>query len=213
MTAAAAQGPIARSALVASRPRFPTKPSEAARARIGARRQIGSGSRGIIVTRPARTAPRRISHAPTARTMQRPTLYVTSFLVLVFASLAAVGINAAVDTPRTLMAPADYHVAKRAIENETRLALGRCRDAQGGAKDVCKAEVRAEERVKKADLAARYHGTVSAAQDARQARVKAQYDVARARCGSRLADDKLDCLRAAREERNRSLAEAAPAAT
>jgi hypothetical protein len=78
---------------------------------------------------------------------------------------------------------------------------------------VCRAEVRADERVQKAELAARYHGTVAASADARTARVKAAYDVARARCASHTAEDRMDCLRAAREERNRQVAQAAPAAT
>ena len=46
---------------------------------------------------------------------------------------------------------------------------------------ICRAEARAEERVKKADLQARYLGTVAAAGDARLARTKAAYDVAKIR--------------------------------
>jgi hypothetical protein len=67
--------------------------------------------------------------------------------------------------------------------------------------------------VQRAQLAARYHGTVSSAAEVQQARVKATYDVARARCAAQVGDPRLDCLRAAREERNRALAEAAPTPT
>lgn len=145
--------------------------------------------------------------------MKRTKLFVTSFVLLFLTSIAAVGIGAAVDIPSTLMSPVDYGVAKKAIEAETRTALGRCRTLSGADKDVCKAEVRAEERVKKADLAARYHGTVAAADDARQVRVKALYDVAKARCVSRPGEQRIECLRTAREDKNKSLANARLAST
>jgi hypothetical protein len=209
MNAVSAQGPVRRPALVASERR-----RDAARPVIPSRRPIGSGARAVVLTRPARTAPRRI--APVAarpKAMKRPLLYLTSFIALVLTSIAAVGIGASMDSPRTLMSPADYSAGKRAIEAQSRLALGRCRTLPAADKEICRAEVRAEERVQKADLAARYHGTVAAGVDARNARVKAAYDVARARCVPRAAEDRMDCLRAAREERNRKVAQSLPAAT
>ena len=196
MNAVSAKGPVRGPALVVSR------------------RPIGSGTRDILVTRPVRTAPRRIAPAAThPKAMKRPLLYVTSFVALVLTSVAAVGIGASVDSPRTLMSPTDYSAGKHAIEAQSRLALGRCRALGAAEKEVCRAEVRADERVQKADLAARYHGTVTAALDARHARAKAAYDVARARCVSHTAEDRMDCLRAAREERNRKVAQSAPSAT
>ena len=138
--------------------------------------------------------------------MKRTKLMFTSFFGMLLVSLAAIGINAAVDSPRTLMSPVDYKVARQAIEAEFRSTLARCRDVHGPQREVCKAEIRAEERVKKADLAARYYGTVMAADDAREARVKALYEVAKARCGSQSGEARIDCLRAARDDRNKSLA-------
>jgi hypothetical protein len=136
--------------------------------------------------------------------MTRTTLILTStFAVLV--SVGALGIGAAVDMPSTLMSPADYDAAKRGIESRAAAAIGQCRQLQGAARDVCKAEARAEERVRQAELGARYHGTVSATQDLRMARVKALYDVARARCGDRGGEERLQCLRAARDDRRKSL--------
>jgi len=179
---------------------------------VRSRRPIGAGARPVLQTRPVRTAPRRISRiirepAPRRSTMKRPVLYVTSFFALLLTSIAAVGIGASVDAPRTLMSPGDYAAGKRAIESQSRLALGQCRGKPVSEKDVCRAEVRAGERIQKADLAARYHGTVSASVDARQARLKAAYDVARARCSSQLAEERVDCLRTARDQRNRAIAE------
>lgn len=144
--------------------------------------------------------------------MKAATLLATSAFAIA-ASMAAVGIGAAVDSPRTLMSPAHYAVLKKAVEAETRLALAACRPLGGAQRDVCKAQARADERVKRADLQARYHGTVAAAEDAREARVKAHYDVARARCSGQSGEERMECLRAAREERNRSIEALRMAAT
>jgi hypothetical protein len=187
----------------------PTRDSDKTPSAVRRRRQIGRGARAIIVTNPAHAAFRRGVQRPLKRgtKMKRTTMYASLAGALMF-SAAAFGITSAMDTPRTLMSPADYSVAKKAIEQETRVSLGRCRDVEGAARDVCKAEVRAEERIKKADLDARYHGTVSAVADARLARAKAQYDVAKAKCSSFASEQKVDCLQSARAEKARAFADA-----
>lgn len=139
--------------------------------------------------------------------MKRTTMYLSLAGALMF-SAAAFGISSAVDSPRTLMSRADYAVGKSAIESEARLSLGKCRELEGAPRDVCKAEVRADERIKKADLDARYHGTVAAAADARLARAKAQYDVAKAKCSAYGSERKIDCLHSARAEKARAFADA-----
>ena len=144
--------------------------------------------------------------------MKRSTVFVTALLAAGL-SVAALGIRAAVDTPRTLMSPEIHKSLKREVEASTRLALARCRDAAGIDRDVCKAEARATERVALADLAARYHGTHSALEDAASARAKASFDVAKARCGAKVGDGRVECLKQARDERNRLLAENRPSAT
>ncbi len=139
--------------------------------------------------------------------MKRTTLVATiagAFLL----SVTALGISAAVDAPRSLMSPVDYGAAKKAIETETHAALARCRDLESQAKDVCRAELKADERIRKADLEAQYRGTVSAAAEARFARVKAQYDVARTQCSGQHGEDKISCMRAVRADKARALAEA-----
>jgi len=217
MDALFAQGPIRGSALFVERPRRAPMPiADEPAYGAHARRQIGPGKRSIVLTRPARHARRRLARStmvPRKKVMNRTALFAASFLALFMLSAAAVGIGASMDSPPTLMSPADYGVAKRAIESQTRAASARCRGTQGTQRDVCKAEVRAAERVKKADLAARYHGTVAAADEARQVRVNAQYEVARARCGGRVGEERTQCIRAAREDRNKSVAEPRLAST
>ena len=144
--------------------------------------------------------------------MKRSTLLVTALLATGL-SLAAIGIRVAVDTPRTLMSPDIHHGFKRDVEAATRLALAKCRDQAGVDRDVCKAEARAAERVALADLAARYHGTHAAQEEAVAVRAKASFDVAKVRCTAKSADARVDCLKAARDARTRLLAEGRPSAT
>jgi hypothetical protein len=214
MNVAAMQGPIPGSALFLSPSgRAGAGASDSAVVRIRARRQIGTGTRPIIVTRPARAA-RRHPHkpAPRSRPMKRSTVFVAAFLAAGL-SVAALGIRAAVDTPRTLMSPDIHQSLKRELEASARLALAKCRDVTGTERDVCKAEARAAERVALADLSARYHGTYAAQEEAASARAKASFDVAKVRCTAKSADARVDCLKEARDERNRKLAESRPSAT
>jgi hypothetical protein len=62
--------------------------------------------------------------------------------------------------------------------------------------------------VRKAELEASYRGTVAAEADARLARAKAKYEVARARCAGEPRENKLSCLRSARDEKSRAMAAA-----
>jgi hypothetical protein len=139
--------------------------------------------------------------------MKRTTLIATitgAFLV----SVAALGISAAVDSPRSLMSPVDYGASKKAIETEAHAAISKCRDLESQARDLCKAEAKADERIRKADLEAQYRGTVSAAADAKLARAKAQYDLARAKCGDEHGEGKISCMRSARAEKAKALTDA-----
>ncbi|MEO7743099.1 MAG: hypothetical protein ABIR98_09195 [Usitatibacter sp.] len=144
--------------------------------------------------------------------MKRSTLFVTALLAAGL-SVAALGIRAAVDTPRTLMSPDIHQQLKREVEASTRLALAKCRDMAGVERDICKAQARAAERVALADLSARYHGTVAATDEAVSVRAKASFDVAKARCGAKMAGARVECLKEARDERSRLLAQSRPAAS
>jgi len=199
MRALPLEGPVARPALSSSR-RY-------------SRRPIGRGPRPIARTDPARVASRRIARLPPPRrTSKHTALYVTGAFAVVI-SLTALGIGASADSPRSLMSRADYDHARRTIEAEARVALAQCRPLEGAEKDLCKAHARGEERVSKADLDVRYRGTVAAESDARLARAKAQYDVARAVCADRVGEERGACLKAARAEKAKALADARPSTT
>ncbi len=161
MVAESLQGPARAPALVFPRNRL-THDSDGWSPHLRARRQIGTGTRAIIVTNPAHVRTRRITRPGRTVTrgnpMKRTTLYA-SLTAALLVSATAWGISAAVDSPRSLMAPSDYNAAKSAIESDARAAAARCHDQESQARDVCKAEIRADERVRKADLDARYRGT------------------------------------------------------
>ena len=177
------------------------------------RKRIGRGPRAVVRTDPTRIHSHRIAKSPAPRRAPKGRgLYATgAFAALI--SLAALGIGASIDAPRSLMAREDYDQARRAIEAQASAALVQCGPHEGRDKDICKAQARGQERVSKAELDARYRGTVAAEANARLARAKAQYDLARAKCAHRLGEEKFVCLKAARADKARALAEARPSAT
>lgn len=118
----------------------------------------------------------------------------SAFLALVGASVTAAGIGATIDSPRTLMPREDYAAARSIIDAETRIALAECRLLPDTVRQVCRVAARAEERVRQAELAARYTGTVGAASHAALVREKGRADVARAQCVERSGPDRRACL-------------------
>ena len=129
-------------------------------------------------------------------------------------SAAAFGINAHMDsTPPSLMSRDDYASARQEIASEARQAVGRCRAMDGDARELCRAQARAEERVRLAELNARYRGTFRAAEEAKEARLRASHDIARAQCAAAGGPARSECIAAARDERVRALAQARASAT
>ena len=122
-----------------------------------------------------------------------PVLRPALFLAAAATAVAAFG---AVGEPsRSFMSRQDYVAELRTIEMQTRLALGECRAFSGRHKEICKAEARADERVRKAELEARYQGTVAAASEIETVRLKAHDAVARARCIDLRGEERDSCLR------------------
>lgn len=136
---------------------------------------------------------------------------IPPFVATVLLVAVAFGINAAMDTPRTLMSPGDHDLALRDIQRETRAALGACRGLAQTAREICRARARAGERIAKAELDARYFGTVSAAANARTVRARARFDVARAECMATSDGSRPGCLAAARADQEKALAKLASA--
>ena len=198
-------GPVVRPALDPLRPDALLDP--------GYRRQpIGRGPRPVVRTDPAKISTPRLGK-PAARkraTRRRTTLYATTGSVLLLTLV--LGIGAMAESPRSLISQAAYLEAKRAIDAEARLALATCRAVQGREKDICRATARGEDRVRRAELEARYRGTVGAEVQIAEARARMRFEVAKAGCLA-WEDGRTACLAAARAERARALADASPSTT
>jgi len=218
MAATIPQGRVLGSALFV--PSRRAKPAPRARGRREpvaprvTRRPIGLGARAILVTNPAcKTTPRVVRAKPVARKPSRRTPLYAVFMATLLFSAAAFGLSFAVDSPRTLMSRSDYASARQAIESQTRAALGQCRAVEAATREICRAQARAAERVHRAELDARYRGTVAAAADLRVARAKGDFEVARARCNVLDAAERAQCLQAARTTEAKAVAAARPAST
>ena len=163
----------------------------------GYRRQpIGRGPRPVIRTDPAKISTRRIGKpaARTHATRRRSTLYATTAPILLLA--LAIGIGAT-ESPRSLISQNEYLEARRGLDSEARLALATCRAVEGPEKGICRATARGEDRVRRAELEARYRGTVGAEVQIAEARARMRFEVAKAACLASVEDRKA-CLAAAR---------------
>lgn len=177
------------------------------------RHPIGLGSRPIARTDPARVKRARLARpAPPRAARSRMPLY-GSIVGLLVASVAAVGIGASLESPRSLMTRQDYDGARQEMDSQTRSALAQCRSLEGAARALCRATARADERVRRAELEARYRGTVESESEVRLARVRAAFEVARAQCNERTGEARSACLTSARSERARALADARASTT
>lgn len=128
------------------------------------------------------------------------------------AGAAALAIYSSASSPRSLMTTTDYEQSRRSIDAEAQVALDRCHGLDGRDRGVCRAQVEAGERIRKADLEADYLGTVNAAAEARLVRAKARYEVARASCTGSRGLDRIACLRNAEREKSKAADEARLAA-
>lgn len=106
----------------------------------------------------------------------------------------------------TLFSPEEYETAGAAISEETRLSLAGCKKLAVAEKLVCTAEARGQEKIRRADLEARYLGTFDATYRAQVARVDAEFDVEVKRCENRDREDKAGCQLEATEQRATTLA-------
>ena len=116
--------------------------------------------------------------------------------------MAAVGVG-----PRSsLFSPEEYAAAAHAIAETARKSSGACRKLPAADRALCFAEAAAEERVRKAELEARYTGTYEAAYQAQLARLDAAFEVEALRCSAFVNEERRICVGIAAEQRNASIA-------
>lgn len=102
---------------------------------------------------------------------------------------------------------AEYDAGKDGIEVTRKAALDACKPMSGNAKDVCQAQAKADASIAKAELEAKYKGTRESAYDARVARAKAHYDVAKEKCDDFAGNQKAVCVKEAKAAETRALAD------
>src|SRR5205085_707183 len=78
----------------------------------------------------------------------------------------------------------------------------------GNAKDVCHKEAKADEKIRKADLEAKYKGTEHAAYEAEVAKAKAKLDVAQEKCEDMKGKEKSACKKQAKADEQKAIADA-----
>lgn len=127
----------------------------------------------------------------------------------IISSAAAIGIGtAAISTAPETMTPDEYRSALLAIEFSRGEVLMACEAHLGAAREICRAEVSADELVRVADIEESFRRTRDAARDAQRARIDARYLVSRAKCQSLGGARRDQCLIQAHAHRGRSLLEA-----
>jgi hypothetical protein len=96
----------------------------------------------------------------------------------------------------------------KAIDQEHKAEVAKCKDMKGNAKDVCKKEADGKQKVAKAEAEAKEHDTAKNRLKVAEARADAKYDVAKERCDDQKGDAKDACQKAAKAERDGAKAQA-----
>lgn len=118
-------------------------------------------------------------------------------LTLASASFAATG-----------EAKAEYNAARDAASAEYKLAHARCETLKGNPEEVCEAEAKAVRTRAQGEAMARYKNTLKAHTDARVDIAKADYEVAKAKCGSLTGNPKDVCITEAKANKATAIADA-----
>ena len=127
----------------------------------------------------------------------------------VISSAAAIGIGAALGPTPETMTREEHDAALRRIELMHVREQARCDALQGDEGALCLAQMRADERVRVAELESAYRRTERAAREAQRARIDARYEVERARCDALRGFRKDKCLIKVHATKGRALLEAA----
>jgi hypothetical protein len=101
----------------------------------------------------------------------------------------------------------EYSATKDRATAEYNAAKAQCDRLAGNPKDVCIAEAKAEEIKTKAEAEAKYLNTDKARRDARIDAAKADYEVAKAKCGAKAGNDKDVCIKEAQAAETRAIAD------
>ena len=131
-----------------------------------------------------------------------------SFKFKTFAAIIAMLFVAASQSQAATMDKAAYKGAKTHISADYKAAVAACKSMTGNAKDICKEEAEAKQKVAKAEL--EYSYTNKPADQAKIAKVKADttYDVAKEKCDDQAGNAKDVCVKEAKAVHVKALSDA-----
>ena len=132
--------------------------------------------------------------------MTTPTRTATG---LAFAALliSAAGAHAAT------MAKADYSAGKTSIGATFKADRSACDVQSGNARDICREEAKAKEKVARAELKFQYTGKVADQDRVHVAKAESTYAVSKERCDDKAGNDKDVCVKEAKALRDKALAD------
>lgn len=106
------------------------------------------------------------------------------------------------------MSDSSYRGSKDQVEAEYKGDKANCESLSGNTKDICIAEAKGKEKVKKAELTARYKNTPKNHYDVHAAKAEAAYEVAKEKCDDRAGNDQDVCMKEAKAAETRAKADA-----
>lgn len=121
-------------------------------------------------------------------------------LIAAVAALGYAGTGLAADT----MSKDQYKAEKQRIEADGKAAREKCKDMKGNAKDICMAEAKGNEKIAKAELAAKQKDTPKARYDVAVAKADLEYNVAKEKCDDLKGKDKKSCEKDAKAAHNQA---------
>jgi len=101
----------------------------------------------------------------------------------------------------------DYKAAKDQIQATSKSDLAACAKMDGNAKDVCKAEAKAKEKVAMAELDAKKSGKDSDREKVAKVKAEQDYAVAKEKCEDKGVADKGACKKEAKAAEDKAMAD------
>ena len=148
--------------------------------------------------------------------MKTKTLYAAIASALL---LGATTLASAADTPTppvgsTAKHPIDnagwmgpeYRAEKERIEADAKVAKAKCDALKDNAKDICRAEAKATEKVSMAELENKRHGTPHSQYEVEKIKAETAYDVAKEKCEDKAGAEVSACKKAAKADEKAAIA-------
>ncbi len=122
---------------------------------------------------------------------------------LLVAALCSIGLSA-----HAAITKEEHKLAVKNADASYKSAKAACSSLSGNAKDVCLAEAKVEKTYSIAKTDGDYKNTPKAIYDGRKSVASAEYDLAKAKCGSKAGNDKDVCIKEAKAIEVRAQADA-----